>query len=140
MYLFRTKYELKTLKYGSFGSDVDDPGELLHPVEEDVSLLYGGLVLSVLGVWSISDDDATDLQGISFFKIVTKTRKVRPYLVDPAMQPPVSNEPRELPVHVLLSNVEGLCHVLEGEAPVGLQQLGERLDLKDKNIYYTALN
>ena len=42
-------------------SDVDDSGQLLDSVEEDVAVLDDRLVLRVLRVGAVGDDDAADL-------------------------------------------------------------------------------
>jgi len=94
----------------SFALDVDDPGELLNPVEEEVALLDACLVLRVLTVRPVGDHNAANL-------------------VDLSMKTPVGNKPAELGVHVVLGHAEGVGHVLQRQAPVGLQQLSISLDL-----------
>ena len=58
--------------------DIDDSGQFLHSVDENVPLFDCCLVLGVLGVWPGGDDDPTDL-------------------VDLAVQPAVGDELGQLP-------------------------------------------
>merc|ERR1719234_2801203 len=80
-------------------SDVDHAGQLLHPIEKDVSLLDALLVLSILAVRSVGYHDP-------------------PNLINLSMKPPTGNEPAQLLVHVSLSHTKGICHVGKGEGPV----------------------
>merc|ERR1719237_129183 len=64
-------------------SDVDHAGQLLHPVEKDVSLLDALLILSVLAVRPVGYHDP-------------------PHLVDLGVKPATGNEPAQLLVHVSL--------------------------------------
>merc|ERR1719234_1590570 len=95
-------------------SDVDNAGQLLHPIEKDVSLLDALLVLSILAVRSVGYHDP-------------------PNLINLCMKPPTGNEPAQLLVHVSLSHTEGICHVGKSEGPVRLKQLSVsfHLDLPD---------
>ena len=72
--------------------DIDDSRQFLDSVEQDVALLYDGLILRILRVWSVRHDDSTNL-------------------VDLAVEPPIGNQPAQLPIHVVLGHVESLGHV-----------------------------
>ena len=72
--------------------DIYDSRQFLDPVEQDVALLYDGLILRILRVWSVRHDDSTNL-------------------VDLAVEPPIGNQLAQLPIHVVLGHVESLCHV-----------------------------
>merc|ERR1719234_1692497 len=95
-------------------SDVDHAGQLLHPIEKDVSLFDALLVLSILTVRSVGYHDTTNLINL-------------------CMKPPTGNEPAQLLVHVSLSHTKGICHVGKSEGPVRLKQLSIsfHLDLPD---------
>ena len=45
--------------------DVDDSRQLLDPVEQDVTLLYDGLVLRVLRVWSVRHNNSANLVNLA---------------------------------------------------------------------------
>ena len=62
------------------GLDVDHSWQLLHTVDENVALLDGRLVLSVLRVGSGGDDDSPDFVNL-------------------AVQPTIGNELGQLPAN-----------------------------------------
>ena len=45
-------------------SDVDDSGQLLHPIEEDVPLFYAGLILSVLAIRPVCHYNSSNLVNL----------------------------------------------------------------------------
>ena len=52
--------------------NVDDPGELLDPVEEGVTLLDAGLVLGVFAVRSVRHHNTSNLQIYSYNILIKK--------------------------------------------------------------------
>ena len=52
--------------------NVDDPGELLDPVEEGVTLLDAGLVLGVFAVRSVRHHNTSNLQICSYNILIKK--------------------------------------------------------------------
>lgn len=74
------------------GLDVDDPGELLDAVEQDVPLLDAGLVLPVLTVRPVGHHNT-------------------PNLIYLGVKSTAGNEPAQLGVHILLSHSKSISHV-----------------------------
>ena len=88
---------------------------MVSPIEENVSLLDTGLVLTILAVGSVGHHDSSDL-------------------VDLGVKPASSDEPTELSVNVVLGHAEGVRHVAEGETPVIKRACTERnLSLRHKD-------
>ena len=85
-------------------SVVDELGELLDPVEEEVALLDGLGVLRLLVVHPYRLNDA-------------------PHLVDLAAQAAGADEARQLPVQEGRRDAEGRRHRVEGDAAIGLEEL-----------------
>ena len=56
---------VKNKYVGLSNLDVDHSRQLLHSVEQDVALLYDGLVLRVLRVWSVRHDNSANLVNLA---------------------------------------------------------------------------
>merc|ERR1719239_114962 len=82
--------------------DVDDSAQLLHSVQQNISLFDAILVLPVFTVRTVCFNDAPDFVNLT-------------------VQTTCSNEARQLLVNELYSYSKSLCHVVESQTPVGLQ-------------------
>jgi len=114
----------------------------LHTIQEDITLLDGGLVLSIFIIWtsglyntcgyeSVQEIDEINYQHNTLAIVIinepeqdqVQQKSLTGYFINFTMKSPSSNESVQLPIDEICCNPKGFSHVGESQTAIRFQKL-----------------